>query len=44
MGLIMELMPGSLTAQLRDVSWTMTYLVVWPPTAFLARLMDGKAI
>lgn len=35
MALIMELMPRSLVAQLRDMSWAMAYLVIWPPTALV---------
>jgi hypothetical protein len=35
MGLIMELMPRSLRAQFGDVSWTMAYLLIWPPTALV---------
>jgi hypothetical protein len=35
MALSMELMPSSLIAQLRDVSWGMAYLVIWPGTALV---------
>jgi hypothetical protein len=35
MALIMELMPSSLIAQLRDVSWGTAYLVIWPATALI---------
>lgn len=35
MALITELMPKDSIAQLRNVSWEMAYLVIWPPTALV---------